>query len=142
MCFIVGTVYVDMPGKPNVLEDVGRDVSVLSRTRVTPPSSVFCFKRFLPEPAPRSKYISDEDAVMLEDESGRVQLVGDALHRCIDPDGRDEGWGNKLVTGIIMAALGHETDSGSFEVSDVCFAGMAPMLYKSVDADGSMDMDG
>lgn len=28
LCFIVGTVYMDMPQKPNVLEDVGRDVSV------------------------------------------------------------------------------------------------------------------
>ena len=28
LCFIVGTVYLDMPQKPNVLEDVGRDVSV------------------------------------------------------------------------------------------------------------------
>src|SRR6266702_136251 len=26
-CFVVGTVYMDMPLKPNVLEDIGRDVS-------------------------------------------------------------------------------------------------------------------
>jgi DNA polymerase delta subunit 2 len=27
LCFVIGTVYMDMPLKPNVLEDVGRDVS-------------------------------------------------------------------------------------------------------------------
>lgn len=26
LCYIVGTVYLDMPLKPNVLEDIGRDV--------------------------------------------------------------------------------------------------------------------
>lgn len=28
LCFIIGTVYMDMPLKPNVLEDIARDVSV------------------------------------------------------------------------------------------------------------------
>lgn len=28
LCWILGTVYMDMPLKPNVLEDLGRDVSV------------------------------------------------------------------------------------------------------------------
>ena len=79
---------------------------------------------------------------MLEDESGRVQLVGEALRRSLDPDEENEGWGNMLVTGTIMAALGHENDSGSFEVSDVCFAGMAPMLYKNIEADSTTDIDG
>ena len=27
LCFIVGTVYMEMPLKPNVLEDIARDVS-------------------------------------------------------------------------------------------------------------------
>lgn len=27
LCYIVGTVYMEMPLKPNVLEDIGRDVS-------------------------------------------------------------------------------------------------------------------
>lgn len=29
VCFIVGTVYMEMSQKPNVLEDVGRDVRLL-----------------------------------------------------------------------------------------------------------------
>jgi len=27
LCLVIGTVYMDMPLKPNVLEDIGRDVS-------------------------------------------------------------------------------------------------------------------
>ena len=30
LCFIVGTVYMEMPLKPNVLEDIARDVGDLS----------------------------------------------------------------------------------------------------------------
>lgn len=51
---------------------------------------------------------------MLEDESGRIKLVGDKLK------------GLNIVTGVIMAALGVETASGEFKVVDVCFADMAP----------------
>ena len=51
---------------------------------------------------------------MLEDESGRIKLVGAPLV------------GLTLVTGVIMAALGVETSTGEFQVVDVCFAGMPP----------------
>ncbi|OCH95642.1 hypothetical protein OBBRIDRAFT_745437 [Obba rivulosa] len=95
LCFIIGTVYMHMPLKPNVIEDLGRDHS-------------------LPAPAPREKYYSEEDKVMLEDESGRLCLVG---RRVQD---------TPLVTGIILGALGMETTSGDFEVVDLCVAGMAP----------------
>ncbi|EJD02090.1 uncharacterized protein FOMMEDRAFT_109238 [Fomitiporia mediterranea MF3/22] len=129
VCFIIGTVYLNMPQKPNVLEDVGRD-------------------RYLPEPAPREKYLSPEDEIVLEDDSGRVQLVGEALQRVIDYSSSEEangdkpnGWGNVLVSGVIMAALGRETSSGAFEVKDVCFAGMAPMLFKSPKTGDNMEVD-
>jgi hypothetical protein len=32
LCYIVGTVYLDMPLKPNVLEDMARDVSAPTYT--------------------------------------------------------------------------------------------------------------
>lgn len=51
---------------------------------------------------------------MLEDESGRVVLVGERLRAA------------SLVTGVIIGALGIETNGGEFEVVDVCYAGMAP----------------
>ena len=51
---------------------------------------------------------------MLEDESGRIRLVGERLKAA------------RLVTGVIMGALGLETANGDFEIVDICFAGMAP----------------
>jgi len=54
---------------------------------------------------------------MIEDESGRIRLVGDALK------------GKNLVTGVIISALGAETPEGDFEVVDICFPGMAPQAY-------------
>ncbi len=35
LCFIIGTVYMDMPLKPNVLEDIARDVSLQPPTSDT-----------------------------------------------------------------------------------------------------------
>jgi DNA polymerase delta subunit 2 len=69
---------------------------------------------------------------VLEDESGRISLVGSRLKR------------EEYVTGIIMAALGVETPDGEFEVVDVCFAGMAPHIQLNMAAkkEESMDVDG
>ncbi|KZT11491.1 uncharacterized protein LAESUDRAFT_755134 [Laetiporus sulphureus 93-53] len=121
LCFIVGTVYMDMPLKPNVLEDIAHDHS-------------------LPAPPPRPKYYSSDDQVMLEDESGRVVLVGAPVRSA------------NLVTGVVLAALGAETSGGEFEVIDVCFAGMAPqpsagLEWRKEDAtdvekEEKMDVDG
>jgi DNA polymerase delta subunit 2 len=51
---------------------------------------------------------------MLEDESGRIRLVGDHVRQA------------RLVTGVIIGALGAETANGDFEVVDICYPGMAP----------------
>lgn len=51
---------------------------------------------------------------MLEDESGRIRLVGDRVRKA------------RLVTGVIIGALGAETANGDFEVVDICYPGMAP----------------
>ncbi|KAG6878100.1 hypothetical protein C0992_008588 [Termitomyces sp. T32_za158] len=108
MCYIVGTVYMDMPLKPNVIEDLARDQSI-------------------PPPPPNRKFYSPEDSVMLEDESGRIRLVGEFVKSA------------RLVTGVIVGALGAETANGDFEVVDLCFPGMAPQ--ESVE-DTRMDVDG
>lgn len=50
---------------------------------------------------------------MLEDESGRIRLVGERLKSA------------RPVTGVIMGVLGMETGN-EFEVIDFCFAGMPP----------------
>ncbi|KAG2077774.1 hypothetical protein BDR04DRAFT_423814 [Suillus decipiens] len=110
LCWVIGTVYMDMPLKPNVLEDIGRDHSI-------------------PAPPPREKFYCDEDSVMLEDESGRIKLVGDRVSE------------ERLVTGVIVAALGMETPTGDFEVVDMCTAGLATFAEKEVDSDAMMDVD-
>ncbi|WVQ78160.1 hypothetical protein IAT38_000241 [Cryptococcus sp. DSM 104549] len=103
LCYIVGTVYMEMPLKPNVLEDMARD-------------------HWLAPPAPRAKFFSAQDSVQLEDESGRVRLVGKRIREERDREG------GGLVTGVVMAALGMETGSGDFEVIDICFAGLPDVL--------------
>jgi len=72
---------------------------------------------------------------MLEDESGRIRLVGDRIRNAI------------LVTGVIIAALGIETPNGEFEVVDFCCAGMPPHTSPDLDesledAITNMDVDG
>ena len=51
---------------------------------------------------------------MLEDDSGRIRLVGESLEQYI------------LVTGCIIAVLGTENSNGEFDVIDVKFADLAP----------------
>jgi DNA polymerase delta subunit 2 len=58
---------------------------------------------------------------MLEDESGRIRLVGECIRNVF------------LVTGVIIAALGIETPNGDFEVVDICCAGMAPHSNSDLD---------
>lgn len=97
LCYILGTVYMDMPLKPNVLEDITKDVCPLSRSlrlasawhvlasapidALPCPCCSFAHSRqkWIVAPPPRQKFFSDEDTVVLEDESGRVQLVGSRL---------------------------------------------------------------
>ncbi|EED77603.1 predicted protein, partial [Postia placenta Mad-698-R] len=101
LSYVIGTVYMDMPMKPNVLEDLARDHS-------------------LPAPAPRMTYCSQDDQPMLEDESGRIALVGERIRSA------------RLVTGVVLGILGIETSGGEFEVVDICTAGMAPQPYSDL----------
>jgi len=111
VCYMIGTVYMDMPLKPNVLEDLGRD-------------------RYLPAPTFRPKIYSSEDTISLEDESGRIKLVGERIKDVT------------LVTGVIAGVLGIETAGGDFEVLDVCFAGSAsPEDHDKNNDEGSMQID-
>jgi DNA polymerase delta subunit 2 len=64
---------------------------------------------------PREKYVSAEDEYLLEDEHGRIKLIGDSL--------RD---GTPMVTGIVIAVLGTEAKTGEFQVDDYCVAGFPP----------------
>ncbi|KAI9022941.1 DNA polymerase alpha/epsilon subunit B-domain-containing protein [Phycomyces nitens] len=59
-CYIVGTVYMEMTLKPNVLRDLNEESSLI-------------------DPNMPTKYRSDNDVIALEDESGRVELTGKIL---------------------------------------------------------------
>lgn len=65
---------------------------------------------------PVQKYYSEDDTdqIMLEDDSGRVQLVGDLLKTV------------PLVTGCIIAVMGTENVNGELEVIDIRFPDLAP----------------
>lgn len=89
LCWISGTIYMDMPLKPSVLEDITKD-------------------HFIVPPPPREKYVDmGVDQTMLEDESGRLRLTGSILNL------------HDLVTGVIVAVLGTETSNGDFNVIDI-----------------------
>ncbi|CAO3693059.1 unnamed protein product [Umbelopsis ramanniana] len=60
LCYIIGTVYMDMPLKPNILEDITKENYIVSQP-------------------PPPKYVSADATVAMEDESGRVVLCGTRL---------------------------------------------------------------
>ncbi|OBT70196.1 hypothetical protein VE03_00128 [Pseudogymnoascus sp. 23342-1-I1] len=97
LCWVTGTIYMDMALKPNILDDISKDHWV---------SAV----------PPRQKYKSSDgsDSTMLEDESGRVRLIGARL--------ADE----MMVTGCIVSVMGTENANGDFEVIDIRTPDLAP----------------
>jgi len=127
LCYIIGTVYMDMPLKPNVLEDIARDVRLIAL-------NVILFsdeqQQALPVLPPSAKYYSEDDNIMLEDESGRIKLVGERLKDA------------RIVTGVIMGALGMETPNGEFEVLDYCFAEMPSQPAEDDVQTDEMEIDG
>ena len=90
LCWVVGTIFMDMPLKPNILEDISKE-------------------HWIAGPPPRPSYFSAdvETQVMLEDESGRLRLSGQMLQSTL------------LVTGIIVGVLGTENANGDFDVLDI-----------------------
>lgn len=98
LCWVAGTVYMEMKQKPNILEDVSKD-------------------KWISAPSEAKKYFAEEDKnteIMLEDESGRIRIVGDVLQVV------------GLVTGCIIAVMGTENSNGELEVIDVKFPDLPP----------------
>lgn len=97
LCWVTGTIYMEMPLKPNILEDISKD-------------------HWISAVPPREKYLSatGEDLVMLEDESGRLRLTGPPLSS------------EMLVTGCIVAVMGTENANGDFEVVDIKVPDLPP----------------
>ncbi|CAL9728193.1 DNA polymerase delta small subunit [Monosporozyma unispora] len=90
-CWCIGTIYCEMKYKPNVLEEVINDT-------YGAPDLVKSYAD--PE---------GDDQIMLEDESGRLLLVGDFIKS------------TPFVTGTVVGLLGMEADPGTFQVLDICY---------------------
>lgn len=91
LCWCVGTIYCEMKYKPNILDEVVNDIH----------SDLFLGKGYMdPE---------GSDEIMLEDESGRVVLVGDLVKNTL------------LITGIVIGVVGMETNTGTFKVLDIVY---------------------
>lgn len=101
MVWIVGTIYKEMKFKPNILEDVAAS-------------------QYGAPPVHHDQYYDkDSDVVLLEDESGRVQLVGNVVKNEL------------LVTGTVVVVLGTETPDGNLDVADIKFPEYAPQAMRS-----------
>ncbi|GBB88103.1 hypothetical protein RclHR1_14620003 [Rhizophagus clarus] len=107
LCYLVGTVYMEMQNKPNILAELSRN-------------------NWEPAPVLKEKYCSPMDEFWLDDDSGRIKIVGDRLKEEI------------IVSGIIMSVLGKENSQGEFEVSDIFIAGLPEQIYPMI----RMDIDG
>ncbi|RHZ50145.1 DNA-directed DNA polymerase delta subunit POL31, partial [Aspergillus thermomutatus] len=97
LCWVAGTVYMDMPLKPNILDDLSKE----SHTLVPPPLRTY------QDPAH-----PELTQIMLEDESGRLRLTGNLLGS------------TQLATGAIIAVLGTENANGDFETIDIRVPGL------------------
>lgn len=71
--------------------------------------TLIILQHWISAPPPREKYLSPsgQDQTMLEDESGRLRLIGTPLQMSL------------LVTGCIIAVMGTENANGEFEVVDL-----------------------
>lgn len=118
LCWVVGTIYMDLPLKPNILEDISKE-------------------HWVAGPPPRPSYLNadGEAQIMLEDESGRLRLAGAMLTDKL------------LVTGVIVAVLGTENANGDFEVLDMHIADLPPQPKRwerddeEAEAEGEMAVD-
>ncbi|KAJ5108975.1 DNA polymerase alpha/epsilon subunit B [Penicillium angulare] len=115
LCWVTGTVYKDMPLKPNILVDLTAE-------------------RFTPLPAPRPTYIDPANPgltqTVLEDASGRVRLGGHYLSSV------------HLTTGITVTALGTENAEGVFEVIEIKVPDLAPQPERWEKSGGELKKSG
>ncbi|CAI5499537.1 unnamed protein product [Closterium sp. Naga37s-1] len=94
-CVVVGTLYKQMKLKPSILQDYGRERASAPLVAVGGGSLV-----------------GEDDSTVLEDERGRVKLVGNAF--------LPAAW----VTGVVVAVRGCEDSKGNFRAMEVLEPGM------------------
>ncbi|KAI8375212.1 DNA polymerase alpha/epsilon subunit B-domain-containing protein [Blakeslea trispora] len=62
LCYMLGTIYLEMTNKPNVMNNLEDEESLL-------------------RPPTPAKYRTDADVISLEDESGRIEITGHCLNK-------------------------------------------------------------
>ena len=98
-----------------------RYCNVCPPTHPPPPGTV------QPLPGPIN-YTSPTDSLVLEDESGRVNLTHLPTSSSSLPVG-------EYVTGLVVAVSG-QAEGGNFVVEDVCVAGLPPQQHKEEEEEG------
>lgn len=86
----------------------------------------------LPAPPPVTSYVDRaQDELFLEDQSGRVKLVGELIEQ--------PALARQCVTGAVAGVLGIETPGGDLEVRHVFFPGLpAPVAMPAAPTPGSI----
>lgn len=109
LCWVSGTIFLDMKHKLNILKDVerGTDDSL---------------------PKHPEKYVDQENeaVIMIEDESGRAILHNEELLRRLH-----------LVTGCVVGVLGIEIQAGIFEIMEIVNPTPAPQSTPQLPEDSS-----
>ncbi|CAL8109183.1 unnamed protein product [Orchesella dallaii] len=90
---IIGTIFKYQPEKPSILQELGEE-------------------NLMVPVVPKTKFISDQDTIQLEDETTRVQLI---------PATGSGFTIGSLVNGVICAVKGRPNVTGKFEVTDVLY---------------------
>lgn len=103
-CFVVGAIYAAMPFKPDVLEEVAHSATQAPALRT-----------------PETYADPERDALFIEDESGRVRLVGERI-------ARGSALARRCVTGVVVGVYGVETPQGDLHVEDVLLPGIPPRV--------------
>jgi DNA polymerase delta subunit 2 len=98
--FLVGTIFKEMPLKPNVLREYSREQAIL----------------LVPE---KHSFVSSSDSLILEDETGRIKLVL-----------ANEKLVSDSITGSVVAVLGTQIEGGAFKVEDIWTPGMPAQMAR------------
>lgn len=99
---LVGTVAKLQPLRPSILKELSEDNGLQPQLA-----------------ARKARYVSDEDDLIMEDDTQRIKLRGN-----VDKD--------KMATGVVVGVLGREKESGKFEVTEMFFAAVAPQPERPI----------
>jgi DNA polymerase delta subunit 2 len=100
---VIGTLYKEMPKKPNILKELADDDN--NMIAIQPVNT-------------REKFIDlENDQLILEDEMQRILLIDPTDEKT----NKNIIKSNRFCTGLVVAFLGYEDEASKFVVEDYCF---------------------